>query len=73
MKIEWKEDKGKQGRKVIDIKIAVGDDVPKGRFILYPVNEKINMWCLYDVEKKVQWYIMKEAAEERIEKALKGK
>jgi hypothetical protein len=71
MKIQWKKDKGKQGRKVIDIEIAYGEGIDKDRFCLYPVNNAINMWVLYDAVTGASHYILREAAEERIKEILK--
>lgn len=69
--MKWKKDKGKQGRKVIDIEKATGKGIPKDRFIRYPVMKVINMWCLFDTKTNIQHYILKENAEERILSILK--
>lgn len=70
MKIEWVPEKVKQGRKLIDAFKAVGEKIAEGRFILYPVNKMMNMWCLYDVNTQTQHYIFREAAEAKIKGIL---
>ena len=70
MDIKWKKDKGQQGKKIIDIYIPSGENIPEGRFVLYPVMEKFNIWCLFDRDTETQWYITRKEAEGRLEEIL---
>jgi hypothetical protein len=64
MKIVWKKEQAQQDGKVIDVETTLD------RFYLYPIIEKVNMWCLYDSKTETQHYIFREKAEPKIKEIL---
>jgi hypothetical protein len=80
MKVEWKPDLAKQGRKTIRVEKA---SVPEhdGRFILYPCSKiVVTMWCMYDSTLEIQHYLngdgwdgARKAAEKRISEVMNPK
>jgi len=71
--VNWRPEKTRlpRKRKLSDVEVCEGDGIPDNRFVLYALDEKIDMWALADCVTKTTWFLKKAKADGRVLEILK--